>query len=159
MDAKILKAIADSLPETQVKMIKDALIERDNLKSELADIKEEADRLRGWWKDSIAKLDRFAEQNDQLRAQVEKLTTLNTELMAKDIKNEIAVVKAELNGVNNTVDKFLRNTVYRESLQHQVADEYTSVQNVYQPNGQYQSVPTPSKTHRDVTDKRERTTE
>jgi hypothetical protein len=159
MDSKILKAIADSLPETQVKIIKDALIERDELKAELKTAKEDLERYQKYYYEESAKTDKLEVKNQELEALVEKTTQSNLELMAKDIQNQVAVLQAELTGVNNTVDKFLKNTIYREELQHQVVDENRGSTMQYNNTGQQVPTPYVSKTNKEVIDRKERTTE
>jgi sRNA-binding carbon storage regulator CsrA len=159
MDSKILKAIADSLPETQVKIIKDALIERDELKAELKTAKEDLERYQKYYYEESAKTDKLEVKNQELEALVEKTTQSNLELMAKDIQNQVAVLQAELTGVNNTVDKFLKNTIYREELQHQVVDENRGSTMQYNNTGQQVPTPYVSKTNNEVLDRKERTTE
>lgn len=158
MDSKILKAIADSLPETQVKIIKDALIERDDLKEQNQNLEADKKSYSKYWTDERDKNSKLEAENAKLTEQNEKLITSNLELMAKDIENRVAVLQAELKGVDNTVDKFLKNTIYRESLQHQVVDEMGGTTTQYV-NGQHVAVPYTSKTSKPVTDTKERTTE
>jgi hypothetical protein len=159
MDSKILKAIADSLPETQVKIIKDALIERDSLREELKAAKSTKDDYSKYWSDERTK-------NDKLEAELlvktelcEKVVASNMELMAKDVEARVALAEGKLEAVNNTVDKFLKNTIYRESLQHQVVDEQRGSNMLYGNNGQQVPTPFVSKTNKEVVDRKERTTE
>lgn len=158
MDDKILKAIAETLPETQVAMIKDALIERDKLREQVSSIQEESNQYKKWWHE-------LGSENSKLKSQAAKNADIMTSLieqnqvfMAKDVEARVVLAEGKLEAVNTTVDKFLKNTIYREAMQHQIADEYTSVDMQYV-NGQPVPVPTPGKTHKQVTDNKERTTE
>lgn len=159
MDSKILKAIADSLPETQVKIIKDALIERDELKAELKTAKDDLDRYQKYYYEESTKSQKLEVALAEKTEQAEKVIHSNMELMAKYNNAQVRLAEGKLEAVNNTVDKFLKNTIYREELQHQVVDEQRGSNMQYGMNGQQVPTPYVSKTNKEVTDRKERTTE
>jgi uncharacterized coiled-coil DUF342 family protein len=139
-------------------MIKNALIERDELRDEVKDLKEAAKNHREELRDVESEANKLRQTNSTLTKTVDTLVQQNSELTGKDVDRRVQVAEAELKGVTETVGKFLKNTIYREAKQHQVADEHTYVQTQYV-NGQQVPVPTPAKTHRQVEDTTERTTE
>lgn len=158
MNEKILAAIEETLPEMQVTAIRKALIELESLRVEVAAVRAESDQYKKWWSEERQRAQKLETQYVELGELNVKIVASNVELMAKDAEARVALAEGKLEATNSTVDKFLKNTIYREALQHQVSDEFTTVNTQYI-NGQQIAIPTPGKTHRGVTDVKERTTE
>jgi predicted nuclease with TOPRIM domain len=158
MNEKILAAIEETLPQMQVDAIRKALTELDDLKETS---KEQKQLLHDYTERDRSQRQRNQELEQQVADLTGKLNTVTTErniLKEQSIRAQVDALQGKLDAVNGTVDKFLKNTIYREKLQHQVADEYSTVQTTYL-NGQQVAVPTPSTTHRQVEDTKTTETE
>lgn len=160
---KILEAIRETLPETQVGLIKEALVERDSLKKDnkaLNKALEESEReyraLDQDYNDLRKEKDSVDSKIGRMRVQVKELQNTNAELENREVRREADIARAELQGVQQTQQLFLKNTIVREAYQHQVENSGTSVQTHYV-NGQQVAVPTPYSTHVPVTDVTEKT--
>lgn len=155
---EFIDAVRENLPEIQISTLRTALTELDELRDYKTDtqrsIKESSDEFRAL----RIRNDQMTRDLVALEATVEELRAKNDDLVATGIRNEVSIIQAKLEGVEATTDKFLKNTIYRESMQHQVADEFTSVSTQWV-NGQSVPVPTPGKMHKQVTDLKETSAE
>lgn len=131
MDKKLLEAISNALPEIQVKTIKEALIERDALRITVEALTKSLEATEKSKRELTTTTANMTDEIAGLKAQNEVLLASNMELVGKDIENCVQIAHAELAAVERTVGRFLKNTIYRESLQHQVVDETPNIQNSY----------------------------
>lgn len=151
LNEKLLTAIEESLPQMQVDAIRTALNELDDLRDKEKSLNVELKANRELNADKSKRIDELMSEVNRLQADNTSLSADNKVMTERDIKNQVVVIQAELSGVKSTVDKFLKNTVYREELQHQVANTGTSISNQYV-NGQTIPVPTPYTQHIPATD-------
>lgn len=159
---ELLETIKATLPETQVGLIKNALVERDDLKERLEQAeaenkqaREDFDRLHD---EKQTKERILSEVEKELETVVRNYNTLkadNNRLIAEDVRRQVEIAHAELRGVKDTQDAFLRNTVVRERLQHQVVDEHPNMQSTYVNGQNVWAQHGVNKTHRGVTDVKE----
>lgn len=159
MNDKILAAIEESLPQMQVTAIRKALMELEQLRAANKELESEKKSYSTMWHDERDTANSLNQELSKTKEQLEKVIASNVELMAKDVDARVKLAEGKLESVNTTVDKFLKNTIYRESLQHEIIEENRGSNYQYGPNGQQQLTPYTNKTAKPVTDKRERTTE
>ena len=157
----LLEAIEATLPSIQVKALKDSLNELDRLRVsteeqelKIADLRDERQEVKS----------RLANSENKYSALKEELVKTQGERdhYQGEVRDaELAALRATVESINSTTDKFLKNTIYRESLQHQVVNEDPNM--ISQPvgvSGQYGMVQQGvRKTHIPVTDNKETTTE
>lgn len=159
---ELLETIKQTLPETQVGLVKDALNERDELKEENKDLaaqvkeaRQEVTDLRKMLEDADHENVELEKAAEFMKSKVASVEAINADLEKKDVERRAAEAEAELRGIKTTVDQFLRNTIVRETNQHHVANSYGGSQVQYV-NGQQVAVPTSSTTNVPVTDVKDR---
>lgn len=150
MNEKLLEAISAALPEIQVKTIKEALVERDQLREEAKNLKTDLKEERADSQDLRREVTKLTAENSDLTEQIEKTIQSNIELMAKDVENRVTNAQGELAAVERTVDKFLKNTIYRETKQREVVDEQRGSSMQYGSDGRQVPTPYVNKTHKPV---------
>lgn len=155
-----MKVAEESLPAMQVKAIQNALQELEQLRE---DNKNGSRELKRYKEDAAEHFNNWRDQSnraDQLQNANETLLDENKKLKEEHTQDLVNVLQGKLEATNQTVDKFLKNTVYRESLQHQAIDESPNMTYVTGANGM--SVPTQQGVNKrsfQVTDTNERTAE
>jgi predicted nuclease with TOPRIM domain len=159
LTADFIEAVRDHLPEVQISTLRNALNELDQLRDKSENQAAEIKVLEGNVKAYRAENSELEQSNGKLDDLNETLKTRNEELEKQAVKNEVEVIKSELKGVTETTDKFLKNTIYREKLQHQVTDEYPATAMDYQNGNSVNRVVGVNKTSRPVTDLKESETE
>lgn len=163
---EILDAVKATLPETQVGLIKEALQERGDLKEEVEGYRLEAKENEKELQKAQKEVDRLGkllkesgETEKGLQEQVKILGNENKRLVEIDINRRAELAEGKLEAVRQTQEQFLKNTIVREKVQHQVIDEYPHTVTEYE-NGynKTRNIGT-SKTNRQVTDSKESTTD
>jgi chromosome segregation ATPase len=151
LNKTILEAIEATLPTMQVQAIHTALGELDELREYKKTNERDLKEMRQTMSDQRSTV-------GQLNDQVKKLASTNSDLEAQLAiatqrvrEGEVAVAQAELAAVDRTVDRFLRNTIFREETQRSlpVTNSGSTVQYV---NGQQQPTPYTSTSMQKVTD-------
>lgn len=151
---KVMKAVEESLPQMQVTAIRKALTELDTLRERNKDLESEMKRYREMYTEERERVSELQAEIINLQDENVRVKDENQRLFDKDVQNRVTVMQAQLSGVNETVDKFLKNTIYRETLQHQVVDEYPNIQYVYEGGQNVQRNMGVIKTNKGVTDKK-----
>lgn len=159
---ELMEMIRASLPETQVGLIKDALNDRDTLQKKVAlqavEIKqyeEDFGRVQAEASQEYHRANAAEQKAEQLNLDIANLQKQLDEYKLKDIERRAELAEGKLAIVQETQQLFLKNTIVREQIQHQVVDEYPQLQTNYV-NGQNvtTSVGT-NKVHKGVTDVKE----
>lgn len=156
---ELLATIKETLPETQVGLIKEALVERDELKAANKELQAQAEtdaenyaklaKKNLQFSDDINKLNIA---NELYKRERDNIKTENDTLKTKDVERRAAEAEAELRGVQTTQQLFLRNTIVRENIQHQVVDETPATISEFNNGYSTQKVVGVNKVHRGVTD-------
>lgn len=156
IDNELLQAIEKALPAIQVNTLTSALndyekVKADNevLATQLKSQTEEADRNL----EKVRELDALVAK---LEDELAKVAADRDAVTAEARDAELAGLRATVEAINATTDKFLKNTIYRETLQHHVLNEYPNIQTQYTPGGGSSPVQVGvHKQHEPVTDVKE----
>jgi len=159
MPKDLLTAIEGVLPAIQVKTLTDQLNELESLRKDKESLKSRLEYKSTELADTESTLATVRATVTELTNQLREAKTTIEALSIKERDAEIAGLRAALRATEETTNKFLKNTIYRESLQHTILQETPNIQ--YQNQGGYNNPVSVgvNKTPISVTDVKEQTTE
>jgi uncharacterized coiled-coil protein SlyX len=132
LDKDILDAVERALPAIQVEGIRKALNELTELRTRNASQAKNLSDLSDQLAESRRSLSIARDEKAKVDGELESVKKERDMFKTMQRDAELAALKASLTATENTTDKFLKNTVYRESLQQQFMTDQPVFNTVYE---------------------------